>query len=152
MVLVLLPDTATAAENGLKHEECTDCGYKKTAVEIPATGTTDPDDPDNPDGLANSGGPTTPDNPNGPNDPNGPANPDDPATPNNPSGFGETNGSTGSSGKIDDANSNRPTSGAPQIGDHGMEMIWLFLMVLIGTGLIGHRQYTRITSPQHHDI
>ena len=29
---------ATATEKGLKHEECTVCGYKKTAVEIPATG------------------------------------------------------------------------------------------------------------------
>ena len=32
---------ATAAEVGSKHEECTVCGYKKAAVEIPATGTTD---------------------------------------------------------------------------------------------------------------
>ncbi|MFR8040444.1 MAG: hypothetical protein ACLU5E_10780, partial [Anaerovoracaceae bacterium] len=29
---------ATAAEAGLKHEECTVCGYAKAAVEIPATG------------------------------------------------------------------------------------------------------------------
>lgn len=176
---------ATATEKGLKHEECMDCGYKKTAVEIPATGTTEPDNPDNPDGPddpnkpdnpnnpndpdgpANPDNPTTPDNPDNPNNPNnpdGPANPDgpttpdnpdkpntptnpsDPATPNNPGGSGETNGSTGSSGKIDDANSGRPTNfGTPQTGDNGMEMIWLFLMVLIGTGLIGHRQYTRIT-------
>ena len=32
---------ATAAEVGSKHEECTVCAYKKAAVEIPATGTTD---------------------------------------------------------------------------------------------------------------
>ena len=29
---------ATATEKGSKHEECTVCGYKKAAVEIPATG------------------------------------------------------------------------------------------------------------------
>ena len=29
---------ATASEAGSKHEECTVCGYAKTAVEIPATG------------------------------------------------------------------------------------------------------------------
>lgn len=29
---------ATATEKGAKHEECTVCGYKKAAVEIPATG------------------------------------------------------------------------------------------------------------------
>ena len=29
---------ATAAEAGLKHEECSICGYRKTAVAIPATG------------------------------------------------------------------------------------------------------------------
>lgn len=29
---------ATATTRGSKHEECTVCGYKKAAVEIPATG------------------------------------------------------------------------------------------------------------------
>lgn len=33
---------ATATEKGSKHEECTVCGYAKAAVEIPATGTTEP--------------------------------------------------------------------------------------------------------------
>ena len=31
---------ATASEKGLKHEECTVCGYKKNGVEIPAMGST----------------------------------------------------------------------------------------------------------------
>ena len=35
---------ATATEAGSKHEECTVCGYKKAAVEIPATG--DSEEPD----------------------------------------------------------------------------------------------------------
>lgn len=36
---------ATATEKGAKHEECTVCGYKKAAVEIPATGSAgQPDD------------------------------------------------------------------------------------------------------------
>ncbi len=39
---------ATATEAGSKHEECTVCGYEKAAVEIPATGTTDPTDPSKP--------------------------------------------------------------------------------------------------------
>ena len=30
---------ADAAQKGSKHEECTVCGYKRAAVEIPATGT-----------------------------------------------------------------------------------------------------------------
>lgn len=32
---------ATATEAGVKHEECTVCGYQKAAVEIPATGSSD---------------------------------------------------------------------------------------------------------------
>ncbi len=40
---------ATATEAGSKHEECEVCGYKKAAVEIPATGTTeDPSEPSEP--------------------------------------------------------------------------------------------------------
>ena len=40
---------ATATEKGSKHEECKVCGYKKTAVEIPATGTPTDPTPENPD-------------------------------------------------------------------------------------------------------
>lgn len=46
---------ATADEAGLRHEECTVCGYEKAAVEIPATGTTeDPSQP--PADTGTSGG------------------------------------------------------------------------------------------------
>ena len=49
---------ATATEKGSKHEECEVCGYKKSAVEIPATGTptnpTNPGDPDSPQTGDNS--------------------------------------------------------------------------------------------------
>ena len=34
----IIDKEATAAEKGSKHEECTVCGYKKTAVDIPAIG------------------------------------------------------------------------------------------------------------------
>jgi hypothetical protein len=34
----IIDKEATATEKGSKHEECTVCGYKKTAVDIPATG------------------------------------------------------------------------------------------------------------------
>ena len=36
---------ATATEAGSRHKECTVCGYEEAAVEIPATGTTDPSEP-----------------------------------------------------------------------------------------------------------
>lgn len=48
----VVDEDATATEKGSKHEECEVCGYKKAAVEIPATGTTTepskPADTDNP--------------------------------------------------------------------------------------------------------
>lgn len=52
---------ATATEKGSKHEECTVCGYKKAAVEIPATGTTT--EPTNP---SESTTPTKPENTDSP--------------------------------------------------------------------------------------
>lgn len=49
---------ATATEKGSKHEECTVCGYKKAAVEIPATGSaSQPTNPNKPTG--NKTGETT---------------------------------------------------------------------------------------------
>ena len=39
---------ATATEAGSKHEECSVCGYERAAVEIPATGKTDPTNPPKP--------------------------------------------------------------------------------------------------------
>ena len=50
---------ATATQKGSKHEECKVCGYKKAAVEIPATGT--PTEPGKP---ADSDSPQTGDNSN----------------------------------------------------------------------------------------
>ena len=45
----LVDKEATATEKGAKHEECTVCGYKKAAVEIPATGSaTKPTEPEKP--------------------------------------------------------------------------------------------------------
>ena len=52
---------ATTTEKGSKHEECTVCGYKKAAVEIPATGSSSSDGSHNP-GI--STGETTPDETN----------------------------------------------------------------------------------------
>lgn len=49
---------ATAAEAGSKHEECTVCGYKKAAVEIPAAGT--PSDTDTPSGDDQTGDAASP--------------------------------------------------------------------------------------------
>lgn len=58
---------ATATEKGSKHEECKVCGYKKEAVEIPATGTpTEPTDPAVPTEPTKPGDTTKPENPDSP--------------------------------------------------------------------------------------
>ena len=51
---------ATATEKGSKHEECKNCGDKKAAVEIPATGT--PTTPTEPNKPADTKSPQTGDN------------------------------------------------------------------------------------------
>lgn len=50
---IVVDKEATATEKGSQHEECRDCGYKKEAVEIPATGTTDSTDSANPTNPVN---------------------------------------------------------------------------------------------------
>lgn len=54
---------ATATTSGSKHEECTVCGYKKAAVEIPATGSAAKPS-DQPDNLGNTTSPKTGDSSN----------------------------------------------------------------------------------------
>ena len=54
---------ATATERGSKHEECTVCGYKKAAVEIPATGSAAKPS-DQPDKSGNTTSPKTGDSSN----------------------------------------------------------------------------------------
>ena len=56
---------ATATQKGSKHEECKVCGYKKAAVEIPATGsTTKPTDPTQTNPSPGAESPKTGDNNN----------------------------------------------------------------------------------------
>ena len=56
---------ATATQKGSKHEECKVCGYKKAAVEIPATGsTTKPTDPTQTNPNTGAESPKTDDNSN----------------------------------------------------------------------------------------
>ena len=56
---------ATATQKGSKHEECRVCGYKKAAVEIPATGsTTKPTDPTQTNPSTGAESPKTGDNNN----------------------------------------------------------------------------------------
>ena len=56
---------ATATKKGSKHEECKVCGYKKAAVEIPATGsTTKPTDPTQTNPNTGAESPKTDDNSN----------------------------------------------------------------------------------------
>ena len=57
---------ATATQAGSRHEECTVCGYKKDAVEIPATGTTG--DPSQPTGKPDATTPTDKEEPSGTNE------------------------------------------------------------------------------------
>ena len=52
---------ASAVENGSKHEECTVCGYKKAAVDIPATGS-ESGSADQPNKPGNTSSPQTGDN------------------------------------------------------------------------------------------
>ena len=54
---------ATATTRGSKHEECTVCGYKKAAVEVPATGSAAKPS-DQPDNLGNTTSPKTGDSSN----------------------------------------------------------------------------------------
>ena len=51
---------ATATEKGSKHEECEFCGYKRAAVEIPATGNTGSGSGGSGSSGGSSGGSTTP--------------------------------------------------------------------------------------------
>lgn len=61
----LVDKEATAAEKGSKHEECSVCGYKKAAVEIPATGSaTKPTDPTQTNPNTGAESPKTGDNNN----------------------------------------------------------------------------------------
>ncbi len=57
----LVDKGATATEKGSKHEECSVCGYKKTAVEIPATGSGN-GSADQPTKPGNTSSPQTGDN------------------------------------------------------------------------------------------
>ena len=52
----IIDKEATATEKGSKHEECTVCGYKKTAVDIPAIGfgSSSDDEPNKPINTASS--------------------------------------------------------------------------------------------------
>jgi len=52
----IIDKEATTAEKGSKHEECTVCGYKKTAVDIPVTdfGNSSDDQPNKPINTASS--------------------------------------------------------------------------------------------------
>ena len=54
---------ATATDKGYKHEECSVCGYKKAAVEIPATGSGN-GSADQPAKPGNTSSPQTGDNSN----------------------------------------------------------------------------------------
>ena len=61
---------ATETEAGLKHEECTICGYAEAPVEIPATGPEEPEKPAEPEK------PTEPDKKDATDKPAGPATDD----------------------------------------------------------------------------
>ena len=65
----IIDKEATETEKGSKHEECEVCGYKKAAIEIPATG----------------GGTIEPSEPTKPVEPTEPTEPDDPSKPTTPS-------------------------------------------------------------------
>lgn len=106
----------TATEAGLKHEECTVCGFARAAVEIPATGTEEkPSDQTQPS--------ENPDNPNQP-------------------GEGPDGQTVKSNTTIDDAKE----SGAdlPQTGDDSDAVLWVAItMIVVGAFLAGAALYGR---------
>ena len=50
----IIDKEATSTETGLKHEECQVCGYKKVAVEIPATEANEPTEPESNEPVSNT--------------------------------------------------------------------------------------------------
>lgn len=136
---------ATENEKGEKHEECTVCGYKKAAVEIPASGTSpEPDNPggnpadsndpsDNPGNSDNpDGNPGSSDNPGG--NPDNSGNQGGSGKPGNTSGQGGTNGTWNTSG-TNNVQTQSGTSHTPQTGDGGKLVSWIALLLVSGTVL-----------------
>lgn len=125
---------------GLKHEQCTVCGYAKAGVEIPATGTTTkPEEPTEPTKPEE---PTTPEEPTKPTNPEEPTKPTEPTNPEEPTKPGESEAPTIPGGTdIPDeegGESHEETPDdtvSPRTGDTSKPMFWIIISVIAGIGI-----------------
>ena len=104
---------ATATEAGSKHEECTVCGYKKAAMEIPATGT--------------------------PEEPTDPSKPGD-TPPGSPQTGDKDNPDTGKTDSPQTGDKDNPDTGktdSPQTGYSSNIVLWIALALISGVALAG---------------
>lgn len=115
----------TETETGAKHEECTICGFKKGAVEIPAAGT--PDVPEEP---------SDPSEPEEPSEPSEPSKPAEPVEPGKSEPDPEVTPSVSEESRTDSADS-ADSAGAPGTGDREQAGYWIILLLISGAGLAG---------------
>ena len=117
---------ATATQAGEKHEECTVCGYKLAAVEIPALGTPSPAPSTSPEATTTPAPTVTP-APTATPAPS--ATPEATASP-TPTAAPETTATP--------APTATPEPGiGPQTGDAGVSALWFLLPALSALGLTG---------------
>ena len=112
---------ATATEAGLRHEECTVCGYEKAAVEIPAAGTAE--------------------NPTKPSKPSGTLKPGDTQTP--PTSSTDTDIPSGGNQTGDKGSTDTGKTDSPQTGDDSNIVLWTVMMLAAGAALTGTLLYNR---------
>ena len=112
----------TATEKGSKHEECRDCGYKRSAVEIPATGpetgpgtTEKPKDPEKPGTTEAPKDPEKPGTTETPKDPERPGTTETPKDPEKP---------------VTTETPKDPES--PRTGSNDLTWLWIALLFISG--------------------
>ena len=112
---------ATSTEAGSKHEECAVCGYKKEAVEIPATGV-----------------PTEPKEPGKPSEPAEPSEPADPSEPAEPSKSNEP----AETAPVSDKDTADQAATVATGYDSNIPL-WVSLILASGLAIVGTAVYTR---------
>ncbi len=112
----------TSDEKGSKHEQCTVCGYKKSAVDIPMTDKpTEPTQPTDPVIPSEPTQPTTPTQPTNPTNPNNPTQPTTPRPTETPA--------------VRDTVS-------PKTGVKETMLLWICGLIISVGGLLGIKKYS----------